>query len=107
MNKNSAQISPYNKLTKITGPKLEGRNQKEERIQPWSLGKENLKQSKLKKKKNERQRNTTQMKGQTRNTEAQINEEEIGKPTEKEFRIMIVKMIKNLENKMEKMQESI
>ena len=27
--------------------------------------------------------------------------------SEKEFRIMIVKMIKNLENKMEKMQESI
>ena len=37
----------------------------------------------------------------------QINEEEIGKLPEKEFRIMIVKMIKNLENKMEKMQESI
>ena len=36
-----------------------------------------------------------------RNTEAQINEEEIGKLPEKEFRIMIVKMIKNLENKME------
>ena len=54
-----------------------------------------------------RQRNTTQMKGQTRNTEVQINEEEIGKPPEKEFRIMIVKMIKNLESKMEKMQESI
>ena len=28
-------------------------------------------------------------------------------PEEKEFRIMIVKMIKNLENKMKKMQESI
>ena len=54
-----------------------------------------------------RQRNTTQMKEQTRNTEVQINEEEIGKLPEKEFRIMIVKMIKNLENKMEKMQESI
>ena len=54
-----------------------------------------------------RQRNTTQMKEQTRNTEIQINEEEIGKLPEKEFRIMIVKMIKNLENKMEKMQESI
>ena len=54
-----------------------------------------------------RQRNTTQMKEQTRNTEVQINEEEIGEPPEKEFRIMIVKMIKNLENKMEKMQESI
>ena len=54
-----------------------------------------------------RQRNTTQMKEQTRNTETQINEEEIGKLPEKELRIMIVKMIKNLENKMEKMQESI
>ena len=53
-----------------------------------------------------RQRNTTQMKEQTRNTEVQINEEEIGKLPEKEFRIMIVK-IKNLENKMETMQESI
>ena len=52
-------------------------------------------------------RNTTQMKKQIRNTEVQINEEEIGKLPEKEFRIMIVKMIKNLENKMEKMQESI
>ena len=47
------------------------------------------------------------MKEQTRNTEVQINEEEIGKIPEKEFRIMIVKMIKNLESKMEKMQESI
>ena len=53
------------------------------------------------------QRNTTHMKEQTRNTDVQINEEEMGKLPEKEFRIMIVKMIKNLENKMEKMQESI
>ena len=53
-----------------------------------------------------RQRNTAQMKEQTRNTEVQINEEEIGKPPEKEFR-MILKMIKNLENKMDKMQDSI
>ena len=45
------------------------------------------------------------MKAQTRNTEVQINEEEIG--NEKEFRIIVVKMIKNLENKMEKMQESV
>ena len=54
-----------------------------------------------------RQRKTTEMKKQTRNTEVQINEEEIGKLPEKEFRIMIIKMIKNLENKMEKMQESV
>ena len=46
------------------------------------------------------------MKEQTRNTEVQIKEEEIGKLSEKEFRIMIVKMIKNLGSKMEKMQES-
>ena len=47
------------------------------------------------------------MKEQTRNTEVQINEEETGKLPEKEFRIMIVKMIKNLKNKMEEMEESI
>ena len=54
-----------------------------------------------------RQRNTTQMKEQTRNTEFQINEEERGKLPENEFRIIIVKLIKNLESKIEKMQESI
>ena len=47
------------------------------------------------------------MKEQTRNTEVQINEEEIDKLPEKEFRIMVVKMIKNLENKMEKMQNQL
>ena len=47
------------------------------------------------------------MKEQIRNTEVQINEEKIGKLPEKELRKLIVKMIKNLENKMEKMQESI
>ena len=47
------------------------------------------------------------MKEQTRNTEVQINEDEIGKLPEKEFRIIIVKMIKNIENIIEKMQESI
>ena len=54
-----------------------------------------------------RQRNTTQVTEQTRNTEVQINEEEIGKLPEKELRIMIVKMIQNLENKIEIMKESI
>ena len=54
-----------------------------------------------------RQRNTTQMKEKPRNTEVQIKEEELGKLPEKEFRIVIIMMIKNLENKMEKMQESI
>ena len=41
-----------------------------------------------------RKENITQMKEQTKNTEVQIIEEEIGNLPEKEFRIMIVKMIK-------------
>ena len=43
-----------------------------------------------------RHRNTTQMKEQIRNTEVQINEEEIGKLPEKEVRIVIVKMMRTL-----------
>ena len=61
----------------------------------------------MSKKNNEKAEKYYTMKEQTRNIEVQINEEEIGRLPEKEFRIMIVKMIKNLENKMEKMQESI
>ena len=48
-----------------------------------------------------------QMKEQARNTQDRINKEEIGKLPEKEFRVLIVNMIQNLENRMEKMQESI
>ena len=47
------------------------------------------------------------MKGHARNTQDRINKEEIGKLPEKEFRVLIVNMIQNLENRMEKMQESI
>ena len=36
-----------------------------------------------------RQRNTTQMKEQTRNTEVQIHEQDIGKLPEKEFRMIV------------------
>ena len=46
------------------------------------------------------------MNKQTRNTEIQVNEEEIGKLPEKELRIMRIKN-KNLENRMEKVQESV
>ena len=53
-----------------------------------------------------RQRNATQINEQTRNTEVQINEEEIRKQPEKELRIMIVNMIENLESKREKTRES-
>ena len=45
--------------------------------------------------------------GTSQKHRVQINEEEIGKLPGREFRIIIVKMIKILENKMEKIQESI
>ena len=53
-----------------------------------------------------RRRNTQQMKKQGKNPSDQTNEEEIGSLPEKEFRVMIVKMIQNLGNKMEKIQET-
>ena len=78
------------------------------RLFPESLGKGNLKYTKLKKKRKEKaEKFPTQMKRKIRNTEVQISEEEIAKLPEKEFRIMRVEMIKNLENKIEKMQKSI
>ena len=46
------------------------------------------------------------MKEQGRISEDQINEEEISNLPEREFRIMIVKMLQRLENRMEKMQEA-
>ena len=87
--------------------RAETKRKKEYNFEDWE--KETSNKISLKKKKKpiyimKKQRNTTQMKEQTRNTGVQINEEEIGKLPEKEFRIMIVKMIKNLENKIEKMQ---
>ena len=52
-----------------------------------------------------RQRNTQQMKEQGKNPPEQTNKEEIGSLPEKEFRVMIGKMIQNLGNRMEKIQE--
>ena len=48
-----------------------------------------------------------QMKKQGKNPPDQTNEEEIGSLPEKEFRIMIVKMIQNLGIRMEKIEETI
>ena len=46
------------------------------------------------------------MEEQSKNPPDQTNEEEIGSPPEKEFRIMIVKMMQNLGNRIDKMQET-
>ena len=47
------------------------------------------------------------MKEKSRSSQEQINGEEIGKLSEKEFRVMILKMIQNLKNRMEKIEESM
>ena len=52
-----------------------------------------------------KQKGISQMKGQDKIPEKPLNEVEIGNLPEKEFRIMIVKMIQDL-GKMEKMQET-
>ena len=57
----------------------------------------------------EKQKVMSQMKGQDKTPEKQLNQVETGNLSEKEFRIMIVKMIqdlgKRMEAKIEKMQE--
>ena len=53
-----------------------------------------------------RQRNTQQMKEQGKNPPDQTNKEETSSLPEKEFRVMTEKMIQNLGNRMEKIQET-
>ena len=45
----------------------------------------------------------SQVKGQDKTSEKQLNEVEIGNLPEKEFRIIIVKMIQDFKKRMEKM----
>ena len=52
-----------------------------------------------------KQKIMSQMKGQDKSPEKQLNKVEIGKLTEIEFRIMIVNMIQDIGKTMEKMQE--
>ena len=70
-----------------------------EEPQTARIQKSHPKQSNINKMK--RQKNTQQVKEQDKCPPNQTKEEEIGNLPDKEFRIMIVKMIQNLENKME------
>ena len=54
-----------------------------------------------------RRRNTHQVKEQDKCSPNQTKEEKIGNQPDKEFRIMIVKMIQNLEIKMESLINSL
>ena len=68
---------------------------------PWSLGKRDLKHNNLKKKKKEKWK-SREILHKWKNKlgkQVQTNDEETGKLPEKEFRIMIVKVNKNFENK--------
>ena len=47
------------------------------------------------------------MKEQGKNPPDQTNDEEIGSLPEKEFRVMIIKIIQNLGNRIEKIQETL
>ena len=85
-----------------TYPTTRGREQKQEELRPCSLGKGDLKYCKLDKMR--RQRNSLQAKEQDKNPQDQTNEEETSKLPEK-FRVVIVKMIQNLGNRIEKLQE--
>ena len=70
-----------------------------ENPQTARIGKGHPKHSNINKMK--RQRNTQQVKEQDKCPPNQTKEEEIGNLPDKEFQIVIVKMIQNLENKME------
>ena len=54
-----------------------------------------------------RQRNMQQMKEQGKNPPDQTNEEETGSLPEKQFKVMVVKMIQNLEIKWRKYKKRL
>ena len=101
-----ALVPSTRKPTQPTEPTLAtgGRHHKQRKLRTCSLQKGDPKHSKLSKMR--RQRNTQQMKEKGKNPPHQTNEEEIGSLPEKEFRIIIVKMIQNCGNRMEKIKET-
>ena len=82
----------------------ETKREKEFSLESW--GKETS-NTIINKKIMKRQRNAAQMKEQTSNAQVQISEEEIGKLPEKDFRIMIVKMIQTLKIKWRKWKNQL
>ena len=106
INQNTGTVPSTRKSTEPAEPTLAtgGRHKKQWELQTCSLQKGDPKHSKLSKM--IRHRNTQQMKEQGKNPSDLTNEEEIGSLPKKEFRVNIVKMIQNLGNRMEKIQET-
>ena len=100
-----APVPSTRKPTKPTEPTIPtgSRHQKQRELQTCSLRNGDPKHSKLSKMR--RQKNAKQVKEQGKNPPDQANEEEIGSLPETEFRVMIVKLIQNPGNSMEKIQE--
>ena len=94
-----APVPSTRKPTQPTEPTLAtgDRHQKQQELRICSLWKGDPKHSKWSKMR--RQRNTQHIKEQGKNPPNQTNEEEIGSLPEKEFRIMIVKMIQKFGNR--------
>ena len=105
-NKLSTNLTLYNAYTSpwTNLRRAETKWNKEFHLEAW--GKETSNTVSLKKIM-KRQRNTTQIKEEIRNTEVQINEEEIGKLPENVFRIMIVKWSKTLKTKWRKCKNQL
>ena len=101
-----ALVPSTRKPTQPTEPTIatQDRYQKQQELRTCSLQKGDPKHSNISKMR--RQKNTQQMKEQGKNTPDLTNEEEIRSLSEKEFRIMIAKMIQNLGNRIDKMQET-
>ena len=83
----------------------EGRQQKKEELQPFSLQNGNCNHRKLDKMR--WQRNMSQIKEQDKTPEGQLSKVEIGNLLEKEFGVMIMKMIQDLGKRMEAQYEKI
>ena len=90
--------------TQWTNLSHRGQTQKQRELWTCSLQKGDHKHNKLSKIK--RQRNIQQTKEQSKNQPDLTNEQEKGSLPEKEFRIMTLKMIQNLGNRMEKTQQT-
>ena len=86
--KNSSQISPYTKLTQTTAPT---KRKKEFNLEPWE--KETSNTIRLKKNKEKAEKYCTN-EGTNEKHRSPNKLRKLGKLPEKEFRIMIVKMIK-------------